>query len=139
MVMFIYCFCLKKKKLRFCFFSPAFLTGWFRFTSEHNILYNLLGLSDQTFGLFDTPVIAEIKQNVMPVAPLLFGLCLALLVQLIQNGKFNQFLDLLILNANGYLGMQLVGKDALAETDKITLETAKLLREDYLAQNAFTP
>lgn len=35
--------------------------------------------------------------------------------------------------------MQLVGKDALAETDKITLETAKLLREDYLAQNAFTP
>lgn len=34
---------------------------------------------------------------------------------------------------------QLVGKDALAESDKITLETAKLLREDYLAQNAFTP
>jgi len=34
---------------------------------------------------------------------------------------------------------QLVGKDALAEGDKITLETAKLLREDYLAQNAFTP
>ncbi|RWW76956.1 hypothetical protein BHE74_00014918 [Ensete ventricosum] len=28
---------------------------------------------------------------------------------------------------------------ALAETDKIILETAKLLREDYLAQNAFTP
>ncbi|KAE9468080.1 hypothetical protein C3L33_00028, partial [Rhododendron williamsianum] len=35
--------------------------------------------------------------------------------------------------------VQLVGKDALAETDKITMETAKLLREDYLAQNAFTP
>jgi hypothetical protein len=35
--------------------------------------------------------------------------------------------------------LQLVGKDALAESDKITLETAKLLREDYLAQNAFTP
>ncbi|XXG64402.1 hypothetical protein AAC387_Pa05g2366 [Persea americana] len=35
--------------------------------------------------------------------------------------------------------VQLVGKDALAETDKIILETAKLLREDYLAQNAFTP
>lgn len=34
--------------------------------------------------------------------------------------------------------LQLVGKDALAEGDKITLETAKLLREDYLAQNAFT-
>ena len=34
---------------------------------------------------------------------------------------------------------QLVGKDALGEGDKITLETAKLLREDYLAQNAFTP
>ncbi|KAL7162891.1 hypothetical protein ACSBR2_043209 [Camellia fascicularis] len=29
--------------------------------------------------------------------------------------------------------VQLVGKDALAESDKITLETAKLLREDYLA------
>ncbi|KAB1199071.1 V-type proton ATPase catalytic subunit A [Morella rubra] len=36
-------------------------------------------------------------------------------------------------------GLELVGKDALAEGDKITLETAKLLREDYLAQNAFTP
>jgi V-type H+-transporting ATPase subunit A len=35
--------------------------------------------------------------------------------------------------------VQLVGKDALGEGDKITLETAKLLREDYLAQNAFTP
>lgn len=38
-----------------------------------------------------------------------------------------------------FCSLQLVGKDALAETDKITLETAKLLREDYLAQNAFTP
>eukprot|EP00897_Mesotaenium_endlicherianum_P002492 jgi/Mesen1/2270/ME000154S01442 len=35
--------------------------------------------------------------------------------------------------------VQLVGKDALAEGDKVILETAKLLREDYLAQNAFTP
>eukprot|EP00245_Coleochaete_scutata_P006772 TRINITY_DN21555_c0_g1_i1.p1 TRINITY_DN21555_c0_g1~~TRINITY_DN21555_c0_g1_i1.p1 ORF type:complete len:621 (-),score=138.38 TRINITY_DN21555_c0_g1_i1:674-2536(-) len=35
--------------------------------------------------------------------------------------------------------VQLVGKDSLAEGDKIVLETAKLLREDYLAQNAFTP
>ncbi|KAL3511526.1 hypothetical protein ACH5RR_024243 [Cinchona calisaya] len=35
-------------------------------------------------------------------------------------------------------GRLLVGKDALAETEKIMLETAKLLREDYLAQNAFT-
>ncbi|KAG0623245.1 hypothetical protein M758_3G159100 [Ceratodon purpureus] len=34
--------------------------------------------------------------------------------------------------------VQLVGKDALAESDKITLEVAKLLREDYLAQNAFS-
>ncbi|CAH2036033.1 unnamed protein product, partial [Thlaspi arvense] len=34
--------------------------------------------------------------------------------------------------------VQLAGKDALAEGDKITLETAKLLREDYLAQNSFT-
>lgn len=38
-----------------------------------------------------------------------------------------------------FVMLQLVGKDALAEGDKITLETAKLLREDYLAQNAFTP
>ncbi|GJP34587.1 hypothetical protein CLOM_g19015 [Closterium sp. NIES-68] len=34
--------------------------------------------------------------------------------------------------------VQLVGKDALAEGDKIILETARLLREDYLAQNAFS-
>eukprot|EP00898_Chlorokybus_atmophyticus_P005867 jgi/Chlat1/6281/Chrsp44S05865 len=34
--------------------------------------------------------------------------------------------------------VQLVGKDALAETDKVVLETAKFIREDYLAQNAFT-
>jgi len=39
---------------------------------------------------------------------------------------------------NIVLGLQLVGKDTLAETDKITLEVAKLLREDYLAQNAFS-
>jgi V-type H+-transporting ATPase subunit A len=35
--------------------------------------------------------------------------------------------------------VQLVGKDALAESDKITLETARLIREDYLQQNSFTP
>jgi V-type H+-transporting ATPase subunit A len=35
--------------------------------------------------------------------------------------------------------VQLVGKDSLAESDKITLETAKILREDFLAQNAYTP
>merc|ERR1711907_340344 len=34
--------------------------------------------------------------------------------------------------------VQLVGKDSLAESDKITLETAKILREDYLAQNAYS-
>mmetsp|Transcript_56044 Transcript_56044/g.132156 ORF Transcript_56044/g.132156 Transcript_56044/m.132156 type:complete len:606 (+) Transcript_56044:31-1848(+) len=34
--------------------------------------------------------------------------------------------------------VQLVGKDSLAESDKITLETAKMLREDFLAQNAYT-
>lgn len=34
--------------------------------------------------------------------------------------------------------VQLVGKDSLAETDKVTLETAKVIREDYLAQNSFT-
>ncbi|RRT44674.1 hypothetical protein BHM03_00052058 [Ensete ventricosum] len=44
-----------------------------------------------------------------------------------------------IFSSFSYHHMILVGKDALAETDKIILETAKLLREDYLAQNAFTP
>ena len=34
--------------------------------------------------------------------------------------------------------VQLVGKDALAEADKITLEAARLLREDFLQQNAFS-
>merc|ERR1711998_712699 len=34
--------------------------------------------------------------------------------------------------------VQLVGKDSLSEEDKITLEVAKILREDFLAQNAFT-
>lgn len=34
--------------------------------------------------------------------------------------------------------VQLVGKDALAEADKITLETARLIKEDYLQQNSFT-
>merc|ERR1711968_308481 len=33
--------------------------------------------------------------------------------------------------------VQLVGKDSLSEEDKITLEVAKIIREDYLAQNAF--
>jgi len=35
--------------------------------------------------------------------------------------------------------VQLVGKDSLGESDKITLEVAKLLREDFLQQNGFTP
>eukprot|EP00296_Roombia_truncata_P000514 JP436193.1.p1 GENE.JP436193.1~~JP436193.1.p1 ORF type:complete len:260 (+),score=93.81 JP436193.1:31-780(+) len=35
--------------------------------------------------------------------------------------------------------VQLVGKDSLAESDKITLEVAKIIREDFLAQNAYTP
>lgn len=34
--------------------------------------------------------------------------------------------------------VQLVGKDSLAESDKVTLETAKIIREDFLAQNSFT-
>ncbi|XRB00869.1 V-ATPase_V1_A: V-type ATPase, A subunit [Pycnococcus provasolii] len=34
--------------------------------------------------------------------------------------------------------VQLVGKDALAETDKVVLETARLIKEDYLQQNSFT-
>lgn len=34
--------------------------------------------------------------------------------------------------------VQLVGRDSLAEADKVTLETAKFIREDFLAQNSFT-
>jgi len=34
--------------------------------------------------------------------------------------------------------VQLVGKDSLAESDKITLEVAKLIRDDFLQQNATT-
>jgi V-type H+-transporting ATPase subunit A len=34
--------------------------------------------------------------------------------------------------------VQLVGKDSLAENDKITLEIAKLLRDDFLQQNGFS-
>eukprot|EP01121_Diplochlamys_sp_Union-15-3_P017266 TRINITY_DN6043_c0_g1_i2.p1 TRINITY_DN6043_c0_g1~~TRINITY_DN6043_c0_g1_i2.p1 ORF type:complete len:617 (-),score=135.74 TRINITY_DN6043_c0_g1_i2:58-1719(-) len=35
--------------------------------------------------------------------------------------------------------VQLVGKDSLAESDKITLEVARLLRDDFLQQNGFSP
>ena len=34
--------------------------------------------------------------------------------------------------------VQLVGKDSLSDEDKITLEVAKIIREDFLAQNGFT-
>lgn len=34
--------------------------------------------------------------------------------------------------------VQLVGKASLAETDKITLEVAKLLKDDFLQQNRYT-
>jgi len=34
--------------------------------------------------------------------------------------------------------VQLVGKDSLSEDQKLTLEVAKLIREDFLAQNAFS-
>eukprot|EP00672_Neobodo_designis_P021697 CAMPEP_0174829338 /NCGR_PEP_ID=MMETSP1114-20130205/1876_1 /TAXON_ID=312471 /ORGANISM="Neobodo designis, Strain CCAP 1951/1" /LENGTH=610 /DNA_ID=CAMNT_0016063083 /DNA_START=37 /DNA_END=1869 /DNA_ORIENTATION=- len=34
--------------------------------------------------------------------------------------------------------VQLVGKDSLSEADKIILETAKVIREEFLQQNAFT-
>jgi V-type H+-transporting ATPase subunit A len=34
--------------------------------------------------------------------------------------------------------VQLVGKDALAETDKIVLETARFIKDDYLQQNSYT-
>lgn len=35
--------------------------------------------------------------------------------------------------------VQLVGKDSLSESDKIILEVAKIIREEFLQQNAFTP
>ena len=35
--------------------------------------------------------------------------------------------------------VQLVGKSALAETDKVTLDIAKLLKEDFLQQNSYSP
>lgn len=34
--------------------------------------------------------------------------------------------------------VQLVGKDSISETDKVTLEVARILREDFLAQNGFS-
>ena len=34
--------------------------------------------------------------------------------------------------------VQLVGKDSLAESDKIVLETARFIKDDYLQQNSFT-
>jgi len=35
--------------------------------------------------------------------------------------------------------VQLVGKDSLAESDKVTLEVARLIKDDFLQQNGFTP
>merc|ERR1719458_2103577 len=35
--------------------------------------------------------------------------------------------------------VQLVGKDSLSEDQKLILETARILREDFLQQNAYTP
>ena len=34
--------------------------------------------------------------------------------------------------------VQLVGKDALSPNDQLTLEVARMIREDFLQQNAFT-
>jgi len=34
--------------------------------------------------------------------------------------------------------VQLVGKDSLAESDKVTLEVARLIKDDFLQQNGFT-
>jgi len=33
--------------------------------------------------------------------------------------------------------VQLVGKDSLAESDKLCLEIAKIIKDDFLAQNGF--
>jgi V-type H+-transporting ATPase subunit A len=35
--------------------------------------------------------------------------------------------------------VQLVGKDSLAEPDKLTLEVARMVRDDFLQQNSYTP
>ncbi|CAJ0564511.1 unnamed protein product, partial [Mesorhabditis spiculigera] len=35
--------------------------------------------------------------------------------------------------------VQLVGKASLAESDKITLEVAKIIKDDFLQQNGYTP
>jgi V-type H+-transporting ATPase subunit A len=35
--------------------------------------------------------------------------------------------------------VQLVGKDSLSEDQKVTLEIARIIREDFLKQNAFSP
>jgi V-type H+-transporting ATPase subunit A len=35
--------------------------------------------------------------------------------------------------------VQLVGKGSLAESDKITLEVAKLIKDDFLQQNGYDP
>lgn len=35
--------------------------------------------------------------------------------------------------------VQLVGKSSLAESDKVTLEIAKLIKDDFLQQNGYTP
>ena len=34
--------------------------------------------------------------------------------------------------------VQLVGKDSLSEDQKLIMEVAKIIREDFLQQNAFT-
>ena len=34
--------------------------------------------------------------------------------------------------------VQLVGKDSLSDEDKVTLDVARIIREDFLAQNSFT-
>ncbi|KAK0406270.1 hypothetical protein QR680_018469 [Steinernema hermaphroditum] len=35
--------------------------------------------------------------------------------------------------------VQLVGKSSIAEADKVTLEVAKIIKEDFLQQNSYTP
>ena len=35
--------------------------------------------------------------------------------------------------------VQLVGKASLSDTDKITLEVARIIKDDFLQQNSYTP
>jgi V-type H+-transporting ATPase subunit A len=51
----------------------------------------------------------------------------------------NKFKEILQVEEDLSEIVQLVGKGSLAEVDKITLEVAKLIKDDFLQQNGYTP